>query len=70
MTAIAHVNNPIALTSDLDRLLALVDFEWVRLGPVDLELEAFIRFGVSGRCHTPQRTPRTTLAAKAPRPGL
>jgi hypothetical protein len=45
MTAIAHVNNPIALTSDLDRLLALVDFEWVRLGPVDLELEAFIRFG-------------------------
>ncbi|HEY0536298.1 MAG TPA: hypothetical protein VGD29_32325 [Actinoplanes sp.] len=33
------------------RLTALLDFEWVRLGPPDLEIEPYLRADVTGLPH-------------------
>jgi aminoglycoside phosphotransferase len=45
----AHLGN--ALWKD-GRLTALLDFEWVRLGPPDLEIEPYLRADTAGLTHT------------------
>jgi aminoglycoside phosphotransferase (APT) family kinase protein len=59
----AHLAN--ALWKD-GRLTALLDFEWVRLGPPDLEIEPYLRADVTGLGHTEVREILGWLAESYP----
>jgi aminoglycoside phosphotransferase (APT) family kinase protein len=59
----AHLAN--ALWKD-GRLTALLDFEWVRLGPPDLEIEPYLRADVTGLTHIEVREALGWLAESYP----
>jgi aminoglycoside phosphotransferase (APT) family kinase protein len=59
----AHLGN--ALWKD-GRLTALLDFEWVRLGPPDLEIEPYLRADTAGLTHTSLRETLGWLAESYP----
>jgi hypothetical protein len=59
----AHLGN--VLWKD-GRLTALLDFEWVRLGPPDLEIEPYLRTDATGLTDTGRRDVLGWLAESYP----